>query len=68
MDTEQSTAHPMAGDWTRSSYSDNNPNSLCVEVRRTAAGSDVRDSKDTGRGRIRVGRAAWRQFIAHVED
>ncbi|MCA1193181.1 MULTISPECIES: DUF397 domain-containing protein [Saccharopolyspora] len=51
--------------WLKSSRSSGTSN-MCVEVRLTARGVLVRDSKDPEGGRLDVGHAAWRRFLAEL--
>ncbi|MFJ5306146.1 DUF397 domain-containing protein [Streptomyces sp. NPDC088350] len=45
--------------WATSSYTDS---TSCVEWARPAAGVLVRDTKDRGRGCVRLTEPAWRAF------
>lgn len=55
----------MTDEWAKSTYCTTAAN--CVETRATHEGADVRDSKDTGREHIAVGREAWRAFVAGLK-
>ncbi|AWL33568.1 DUF397 domain-containing protein [Streptomyces albidoflavus] len=53
----------VAGPWRKSSYS-NTQGGDCVEVRDDLPGLvPIRDSKDPGRGTVRVSDRAWRVFL-----
>jgi Domain of unknown function (DUF397) len=47
--------------WRKSSYS--GPESNCVEIRRGAAGADMRDTKNRAAGHLAVPAAAWQAFL-----
>ncbi|MEU6128686.1 DUF397 domain-containing protein [Saccharopolyspora sp. NPDC047091] len=51
--------------WFKSTRSSGSSNA-CVEVRFTARGVFVRDSKDPEGGRLGVGHSAWRRFLAEL--
>ncbi|MBM9619680.1 DUF397 domain-containing protein [Streptomyces zhihengii] len=50
--------------WFKSSYSSGEPGSDCVEVAATPSVVHVRDSKDTSRPALTLGRGAWAEFVA----
>lgn len=57
----------LSKEWRRSTYC-NDTFSACVEVRRGAAGVDVRDSKDTSIPPFSTTSGAWRLFVAGVSQ
>ncbi|WP_101383469.1 DUF397 domain-containing protein [Kitasatospora sp. GP30] len=52
--------------WFKSSYS--GQNGECIEVRRSEAGLDVRDSKDPQGPILAFPHSAWRAFVTSVHD
>ncbi|MFE3217301.1 DUF397 domain-containing protein [Streptomyces antimycoticus] len=56
---------PAGRTWFKSSYS-GGEGGECLEVAVTAHAVSVRDSKDTARPDLAVGRAAWARFVRYV--
>ncbi|MEW2550487.1 DUF397 domain-containing protein [Streptomyces zhihengii] len=54
--------------WVKSSYSTGEVDSDCVEVAVTFSAVHVRDSKDTSRPALALGRGAWAVFVAGVGE
>ncbi|TQN28768.1 uncharacterized protein DUF397 [Haloactinospora alba] len=52
-------------DWHKSSYSDGGGGN-CVEVRESAAGVAVRDSRNRREGNLSFSASEWRSFLAGV--
>ncbi|MDT9684235.1 DUF397 domain-containing protein [Streptomyces sp. TRM76323] len=53
--------------WFKSSYSGSQGDD-CVEVALTEQAVHVRDSKDTGRPALAVGREGWGRFVRYAAD
>ncbi|MFB6873516.1 DUF397 domain-containing protein [Streptomyces sp. NPDC056323] len=53
-------------EWFKSSYSQQNGE--CVEARRSAAGLDLRDTKDHRVGTLAFTAAAWSAFLGDVKQ
>ncbi|WTW99859.1 DUF397 domain-containing protein [Streptomycetaceae bacterium NBC_01309] len=61
------TNTPAAGDWFKSSYS-NNQGGNCVEGARVGVRAmAVRDSKDAARGMLVVGAASWSSLASALK-
>jgi hypothetical protein len=55
-------------DWRKSSHSQAEPESECVEVRLSSMEAGVRDSKNRQAGALTFGPGAWRTFVGGVAD
>lgn len=56
------------GSWHKSSYSNGNGGSACVEVATLGDGRAVRDSKDRSGPALFFTPAEWAAFVAGVKD
>jgi hypothetical protein len=53
-------------DWRKSSFSQGNTNSDCVEIAKTPELTAVRDSKNPDGGALRLPESAWRALRASL--
>lgn len=65
MSAEHTTGNGNGLHWFKSSHSGSGGGD-CVEVAIAAEAVHVRDSKDTTRAGLRVSRASWSAFAAHL--
>jgi uncharacterized protein DUF397 len=52
--------------WTKSSYSNGDEHSTCVEVAITPQATAIRDSKAPASGQLAVPHPTWRALLAHL--
>ncbi|WP_371671944.1 DUF397 domain-containing protein [Streptomyces sp. NBC_00289] len=52
--------------WSKSSYSSNEPGSDCIEIAPTPETVHVRDSKDRTRTHLAFATGPWTDFVTHT--